>query len=113
MEIQGKLIVKEDTVNITDSFKKREFVVEENKEVNGTVYQNPIKCQLTQDNCSKLDDVNIGDEVKVSINIRGNKFEKDGEIRYFNNINAWKVEVLNKASESAKESEEETDNLPF
>ncbi len=93
-ELSGKLIEKFDTVNISDSFKKREFVVETSKDYNGRVFSDQIKMQLVQDKCNLLDNLNVNDEVKVAFNIRGKRYEKDGKVNYFNNLDAWKIESL-------------------
>ena len=48
-DVEGKLYKKFDTAQITDSFKKREFVVE----IEDGAYPQMIKFQLTQNNCDK------------------------------------------------------------
>ena len=53
-----------------------------------------IKFQVTQDRCDILDGYNLNDEVKVSFNIRGRKWEKEGKVSYFTNLDAWKVEKM-------------------
>ncbi|MDB4335024.1 DUF3127 domain-containing protein [bacterium] len=92
-EIVGKLIVKDDVVDISASFKKREFVIEVINERN-TDWNDFIKFQLTQDRCSLIDASNLGDEIKVSFNIKGRKWEKDGKVNYFSNLEAWRVEAM-------------------
>ena len=67
--IQGKVKTIFETQNITESFKKREFVVTTNE-------QYP----------------NIGQEVKVEFNLRGRKWvNPDGESKYFNTLQAWRI----------------------
>ena len=90
-EIIGKLIVKENIVDITTSFRKREFVIEVVNERNSD-WNDFIKFQLIQDKCLLLDSYNIDDVIKVSFNIKGRKWEKDGNINYFSNLEAWKLE---------------------
>jgi len=90
-EISGKLILKEDTVYVTDSFKKREFVIEVVNERN-TDWNDFIKFQLIQDKCQLLDNIDIGETFKVSFNIKGRKWEKDGKITYITNLDAWRLE---------------------
>ena len=98
MNYQGKIIVKNDTVQVSEKFKKREFVIEQSKDVNGAIYTETIKFQAVQTKCELLDSVNIGDNINVSFNIKGNRWEKDGKVSYFNNLDAWKVSVLTEAS---------------
>ena len=93
-EIEGKLIVKEDTVQISDSFQKREFVLEKSEQVKDVVYTDTIKFQVVQAKCGSLDSINIGDTIKVDFNIKGRKYEKNDKVSYFNNLDAWKVEKL-------------------
>ncbi len=90
-EIVGNLILKEDTVDITDTFKKREFVIEVINERNSD-WNDFVKFQLTQNNCSLMDNYNLGESIKVSFNLRGRKWEKDGKISYFTNLEAWRIE---------------------
>lgn len=90
-EITGKLIVKHDEEQISDNFKKREFVIEVENERNPD-WNDFIKFQLTQDRCGLIDDFSLNSEVKVNFNIRGRKFEKDNKVNYFSNLEAWKVE---------------------
>ena len=89
-ELQGKLILKEDTVQISQAFKKREFVIEAPNEKNSD-WNDFVKFQITQDRCSLLDEFNLGDELKVSFNIRGRKWEKNGNVNYITNLEAWRI----------------------
>ncbi len=121
-ELSGKLLEKYDTVQVNDSFRKREFVVEKEEQVNDRVFTDTIKFQLTQDRCNLLDNLNVNDELKVTFNIRGRKWEKDGQVNYFNNLEAWRIEKLVAegidAAPMPDESQlppetDETDDLPF
>ncbi len=94
-EISGKLIEKYDVVTISDKFKKREFILEKKENSNGFEFIDYIKFQLTQDKCAILDPYQIGDELKISFNLRGRKWEKDGKVSYFTNLEAWKIEKTN------------------
>lgn len=97
LEVTGKLVVKYDTQQVNDRFKKREFVIEIAEEINGNVYTNYAKMQLVQNKCEIVDRFNVGDTVKVSFNIKGNKWEKDGKVNYITNLDAWRVEAANAA----------------
>ena len=93
LEIVGKLHHKYDTVQVSDKFTKREFILDITEEVNGKVYPNYCKMQTTQNKCAVLDSYNVGEEVKVSFNIRGNKAQgKDGKAVVYTNLDAWKIE---------------------
>ncbi|MCU4154683.1 DUF3127 domain-containing protein [Carboxylicivirga sp. A043] len=90
-EISGNVIVKDDIQDISASFKKREFVIEVVNERNSD-WNDFIKFQLTQDRCNLMDPIQVGDKIKVSFNIRGRKWEKDGRVNYFSNLEAWRIE---------------------
>lgn len=93
-ELTGKLLIKFDTMQRTESFKTREFVVEKTEEINGKSITNFIKFQCVQDRTAIVDRINVGDEIKVHFNIRGSKWEKDGRVSYFNNLDAWRIEQI-------------------
>jgi hypothetical protein len=121
-EINGKVIVKEETQQISDRFKKREFVIEVENERNPD-WNDFIKFQLTQDRCDLLETISLYEEIKVSFNIRGRKWEKDGKINYFSNLEAWRIEKMQPATSPVPEMPEfsaddvppapEEDDLPF
>jgi hypothetical protein len=106
-ELNGKLIAKYDTVQRTETFKTREFVVEKSEDINGRTITNYVKFQCVQDKTAMIDKVNIGEEVKVQFNIKGSKWEKDGKVNYITNLDAWRIEqVLNSsATPAAKDND--------
>ena len=116
MNIKGKLVEIFDTVQVTETFKKREFIIEDNK---NPEYPEYIKVELIQDKVSLLDSLNIGDEINVLINIKGRKWEdKEGNIRYFNSIQGWKIESenqgINQETPNEVQSQDSDDSdLPF
>jgi len=93
-ELTGKLLIKFDTMQKTETFKTREFVVEKSEDINGKLITNLIKFQCVQDRTGIVDRINVGDEIKVHFNIRGSKWEKDGRVSYFNNLDAWRIEQI-------------------
>ena len=117
-EITGKLIFKSETIQRTEKFKVRDFVLEQTEEVNGKTFTNLIKLQASQNKADLLNDINVGDELKVQFNLRGYKWERDGKTSYFTNLDAWKIEVMGKAPEkkpaiTEAEVVEPVDDLPF
>ena len=92
LEVTGKLLVKYDTQQVSEKFKKREFVLELAEEINGNIYTNFAKMQLVQNKCDIIDRFKEGDTVRVSFNIKGNKWERDGKVNYITNLDAWRVE---------------------
>ena len=112
-ELTGKLFLKFDTVQKTETFKTREFVVEKSEDINGKLITSYIKFQCLQDRTGIVDRVNVGDEIKVHFNIKGSKWEKNGTVSYFNNLDAWRIEqILQTAkNESSNEQLEPLDNF--
>jgi len=124
-EIVGKLVEKYNVIQVSDRFKKREFVIESKESNNGMDFKDFIKFQLTQDKCNLIDSVQSNDEIKVSFNIRGNKWEKEGKTNYFTNLDAWRVEKTQGKNQSLNDEaipspsiedmplDDEPDDLPF
>lgn len=113
-EITGKLVAKYDTVQRTETFKTREFVIEKTEDINGRSISNYVKFQSVQDRTTMPDRFNIGDEVKVSFNIKGTKWVKDGRENYITNLDAWRMEhvKLGQNSETPQSQPSVTDISP-
>lgn len=94
-EITGKLVAKYDIVQRTETFRTREFVIEKTEDIGGRMITNYVKFQSVQDRTAIIDRFNTGDEVKVSFNIKGTRWEKNGNVNYITNLDAWRVELLN------------------
>lgn len=97
MELSGKLKLKYEEQVVSSKFKKRDFVLSTDL---STPYPNHILIQLTQDKCGMLDNFNIGDELKVQINISGKEWSGAQGIKYFNTISAWRIEKIGNSSNS-------------
>ena len=110
-ELTGKLFLKFDTVQKTETFKTREFVVEKSEDINGKLITSYIKFQCLQDRTGIVDRINIGDDVKVYFNIRGSKWEKDGKVSYFNNLDAWRIEQILQPGNDASSNDEHLEPL--
>lgn len=88
MEVLGKIKVIGSTQEVSESFKKREFVVTTDEQ-----YPQTILIEFVQDKCDLLNNYNIGEAVKVSINLKGREWiNPQGETKYFNQIQGWKIE---------------------
>lgn len=93
MEVTGQLKAKFDTQTVSDKFKKRDFVLATDL---STPYPQFISFQVTQDKCSVLDNYNVGDEVKVSFNLRGREYNNPTKgMQYFNTLECWRIEKVN------------------
>ena len=93
-DVQGRLHEIFDETQVSDKFRKREFVLE----IPDGSYTQYIKFQLTQDKCNVLDQYKVGDEVKVAFNLSGKPFTKNGTTMYFTNLSAWRIESANGAA---------------
>ena len=99
-EIVGKLIAKFDINQRTETFKVREFVIEKSEDISGRLITNYVKFQCVQDKTAMPDSFNIGDEVKVSFNLKGTRWEKEGKVNYFTNLDAWRMESVKLGQEN-------------
>ena len=91
MNVKGKILEIFDTQQISNSFKKREFILEyaENPQ-----YPEYLKFEMIQDKCALLDGLNVGDTVDVYFNLKGRKWtDPKGVDKYFNSLQAWKFEA--------------------
>ena len=84
-EIEGQIKVINEVQTFASGFTKREFVVE----VQDGNYPQMIKFELIKDKTSLVDNVNIGQPVKVYFDIRGNEYNG----KYYVNLNAWKMDI--------------------
>ena len=116
--LKGEIKVIGDVQQISDSFKKREFVV---LDASGQ-YPQTIMFQAVQDRVQLLDNFNVGDNVEVTFFLRGREWTnpKDGQVKYFNSLDAWKVDAVTGGDDkpaSADSAEtfvaEGDDDLPF
>jgi single-strand DNA-binding protein len=87
--VRGSLVAKYDTQVISDKFRKREFALEVN---DGGQYPQYPKFQLTQAKCELLDGYNVGDDITISFNLRGSRYEKNGTVGYITNLDCWRIE---------------------
>ena len=92
MQITGKVkfISKVNTYG-GNNFKKRELVVQTEEQ-----YPQTLLIEFIQDKCDLLNSYSSGDIVTISINLRGREWiNPQGETKYFNSIQGWKIEKKN------------------
>ncbi|MCB9202147.1 MAG: DUF3127 domain-containing protein [Flavobacteriales bacterium] len=103
MEISGKVKKIFDT-QTRGTFTFREMVITTQEQ-----YPQDIIIQFTQDKIELLDLYKIGDELKVSINIRGREWiNPEGEAKYFTTIQGWRIERLNQQVPTSSDIPSET-----
>lgn len=97
MEVQGKIKMVGETQTFgSNGFRKREVVVTTEEQ-----YPQHLMIEFVQDKTNLLDSYQVGQQVKVSINLRGREWvNPQGETKYFNSIQGWRIENL-QASQGA------------
>lgn len=124
MEVQGKIKMIDETKTYgNNGFRKREMVITTEEQ-----YPQFILIEFVQDKTDLLNNYQVGQNVKVSINLRGREWvNPQGETKYFNAIQGWRIESLDAAADAGMPpmppedafepisdfSEEDHDDLPF
>ena len=107
---RGTIKVILDTVQVTEKFAKREFVITEST----SMYPQDLVFQAAQDKCDMIDGFKVGDTVEVSFNLRGREWiSPQGEAKYFNTLDAWRIEKVEGSLSSLPEDMATEDDLPF
>ena len=125
MEVTGKIKMIDQTKEVGSAgFKKRDVVVTTDEQ-----YPQHILVQFVQDKCDLLNNFQVGDGVKIDINLRGREWTNpQGETVYFNTIQGWRIAKAQAEtaapqapqmpaaaafSPATSLNEEEPDDLPF
>src|SRR3989339_484227 len=112
-EITGKVIDIAPVNQVSDKFKKREFVIEKKETGGAAVFIDYIKFQLVQDKCDLINESYLNEEIKIWFNLKGNKWERDGKINYFTNLDAWKIEKVSaQGKDQSPQSRPAMDDIP-
>lgn len=99
MEITGKVHEIGEVQQVTDTFKKRELVIQYAENPQFVEY---IKFEATQDRVNIFDNLKLNEDVAVSFNLRGRPWtNKDGTTMYFNSLVAWRVNKVANAGEQS------------
>lgn len=89
-ETAGKIHSINDTQQVTERFRKREFVLEL---ADNPKYPQFVQFQLTGDRCDNLDGYSVGDEIQVEFSLRGREWKSPrGEIKFFNSLDVWAIQ---------------------
>ena len=112
-ELTGKIKIIQEEQTFDSGFSKREMVVT----VEDGNYPQDINLEFVKDKAKLLDDLQRGQEVTVTFDIRGREYNG----RYFNNLQGWKVssETMDKQSKKNSTSAENLDqpdidsDIPF
>ena len=88
MEVLGRIKMVGPAQDVSPTFRKRELVVTTEEQ-----YPQHILIEFTQDKCDLLNAFQIGEQVRVGINLRGREWvNPQGETRYFNSIQGWRID---------------------
>lgn len=90
-ELTGVIKLIQETRKFDSGFTKREMVVT----VEDGKYPQEINLEFVQDKVSLLDNLQTGQQVTVSFDIRGREYNG----RYFNNLQGWRVESADGAQQ--------------
>lgn len=87
MELSGKVKVVNPEQQVSATYRKRDLVITTDEQ-----YPQHVLIEFAQDKCDLLNNLQIGQQVKVSINIKGREWiNPQGEAKYFNSIQGWKI----------------------
>jgi hypothetical protein len=91
MEVIGKIKLIGDIESFgANNFTKLEFVVTTDEQ-----YPQMIAIELSQDKCGLINNFEVGQNVKVSINLKGREWiNPQGVAKYFNSFSGWRIELV-------------------
>lgn len=95
-EAAGKIKVINETQSFPSGFTKREFVVTTANDK----FPQDLKFEIVKDKCSQLDAFDVGQDVQVSFDIRGNEYNG----KYFVNLSCWKIQAANGSADNSRPS---------
>lgn len=109
MKVTGKIHNVGALRVVSEKFKSKDVVL-----LTDEKYPQYITIQFTQDKTELLTEKNVGENVEISINLRGRRWESpQGEIKYFNTIEGWQINTAERANEIVAERLAEMPQAPF
>lgn len=109
MKVTGKIHFVGEIKTPNDKFRSRDVVLLTNDK-----FPQYITIQFTQEKTELITQNNIGEHVEVSINLRGREWRSpNGEIKYFNTIEGWQINSIERATEIKVERLAELPTVPF
>ena len=115
MEVSGKIKWIDEVKTYGESgFRKRQVVITTQEQ-----YPQSLLIEFVQDKCNLLDNFQLGQSVKIGINLRGREWiNPEGETKYFNSIQGWRIDEIQSEDSSQEDSfppldiENENENDP-
>lgn len=74
------------TVGANNDFKIRDLIVTTDEQHSQT-----LSIQFVQERVDLLNTFQVGQKVKIDINLRGKETVKDGKVNVFNTIQGWRI----------------------
>ncbi len=122
MELKGKVHEIGALQQVSETFKKRDLIIEY---AENPTYPEYIRFEALQDKTALFDSLKVGDDVEVSFNLRGRPWtDKAGKVSYFNSLVVWRINALSNSAAAAatpayappvdlNSAPGEDDDLPF
>jgi hypothetical protein len=122
MELKGKVHEIGALQQVSETFKKRDLIIEY---AENPTYPEYIRFEALQDKTALFDSLKQGDDVEVSFNLRGRPWtDKTGKTSYFNSLVVWRINALTNGAAAAStpayappadlnSAPGEEDDLPF
>jgi hypothetical protein len=122
MELKGKVHEIGALQQVSETFKKRDLIIEY---AENPTYPEYIRFEALQDKTALFDSLKTGDDVEVSFNLRGRPWtDKTGKVSYFNSLVVWRINALTNSAGAAatpqyappadvNNAPGEEDDLPF
>ena len=122
MELKGKVHEIGALQQVSETFKKRDLIIEY---AENPTYPEYIRFEALQDKTALFDSLKPGDDVEVSFNLRGRPWtDKTGKTSYFNSLVVWRINALTNTAAAAatpayappadlSSAPGEEDDLPF
>ena len=93
--VSGKVLEVGETQTFSSGFQKRNIIVEASKDAEK--FSNPVALTLKKEACSKADSIGVGDFVDAEGYVEGRRWENNGSVRYFTDLNVKSIMVTDKA----------------
>lgn len=87
--LTGTVVFVGATTQISEKFRRRDIVLRSDQDK----YPQEVKFQVTQDRCTLLDTLQVGQVATVKFNIRGRAYDRrEGGTDWFTSLEIWRVE---------------------
>ena len=119
MKAKGTIYKINETQNISEKFKKRDFVLEIK---NNEAYVQKVMFTLILDKVDAINSYSVGDSVEVDFDLQGKEWTSpDGTVKFFNTLSVKQIDKSNESTAEANsekinervEVQSEGDDLPF